>query len=185
LHFHETKLPGAFIVELDRKEDARGFFARAFCAHEFAAHRLNPRVVQANLSYSEHLGTVRGLHYQRPPAAEPKLVRCVRGSVWDVIVDLRPGSPSYLQHLGVELSAGNRCAIYVPDGFAHGNQSLTDGAELLYLMGEYYTPGCQRGIRYDDPALAIQWPLPVSVISEQDQNWPLLAEAVEGSELVL
>jgi dTDP-4-dehydrorhamnose 3,5-epimerase len=177
--FIETKLKGAFIVELERKEDPRGFFARGYCAKEFEAHGLSPKVVQANISYSEHRGTVRGMHYQLPPATEPKFVRCIRGAIWDVIVDLRPGSPTYLQHIGVELSADNRRAIYVPDMFAHGNQSLTEGAELLYLVGEFYSPGHERGLRYDDPALGIEWPVPVSVVSEKDRNWPLLKVAEE------
>lgn len=176
--FQETKLKGAFIVDLDRNEDERGFFARAFCAREFEEHELCPRMVQANLSYSETKGTLRGMHYQVAPASEPKFIRCVRGAVWDVIIDLRPDSPTYLEHVGVELSADNRRAIYVPDMFAHGNQSLTDGSELLYLMGEYFTPGCARGLRYDDPAFGIEWPLPVSVILEKDRSWPLFDRSV-------
>jgi dTDP-4-dehydrorhamnose 3,5-epimerase len=173
--FHETKLRGAFIVDLDKKEDQRGFFARAFCAKEFEAHKLRTSVVQANISYSKTKGTIRGMHYQIPPATEPKFIRCVQGAIWDVIIDMRPESPTYLQHIGVELSADNRKAIYVPDMFAHGNQTLTEGAELLYLVGEYYTPGYERGVRYNDLAIGIEWPLPVSVISEKDQNWPLLS----------
>ena len=114
------------------------------------------------------------MHYQAPPVSEPKFIRCIRGAVWDVIIDMRPGSPSYLQHLGVELSEENGRAIYVPDLFAHGNQALTDGAELLYLMGGFYTPGHERGVRFDDPAIGIEWPLPVSVIDEKDRDWPLL-----------
>ena len=176
--FQETKLKGAFIVDLDRNEDERGFFARAFCGREFEEHGLCPRMVQANLSYSETKGTLRGMHYQVAPASEPKFIRCVRGAVWDVIIDLRPDSPTYLEHVGVELSADNRRAIYVPNMFAHGNQSLTDGSELIYLMGEYFTPGCARGLRYDDPAFGIEWPLPVSVILEKDRSWPLFDRSV-------
>ncbi|MEO7099858.1 MAG: dTDP-4-dehydrorhamnose 3,5-epimerase [Luteolibacter sp.] len=176
--FQETKLKGAFIVELDKHEDERGFFARAFCAREFEEHGLCTQMVQANLSFSQKKGTLRGLHYQVPPASEPKFIRCISGAVWDVIVDMRPESPTYLEHIGVELSAENRRAIYVPDMFAHGNQALTDNAELLYLMGEYFTPGCARGLRYDDPALGIQWPQPVSVILEKDLAWPLLDRGV-------
>ncbi|MEY2439045.1 MAG: dTDP-4-dehydrorhamnose 3,5-epimerase [Verrucomicrobiota bacterium] len=172
--FHETKLTGAFIVELDKKEDDRGFFARVYCAKEFEAHGLEPRVVQANMSYNARKGTLRGMHYQVPPASEPKFIRCIRGAIWDVIVDMRPASPTYLQHLAVELSADNRKAIYVPDMFAHGNQALSDSAELLYFVGEFYTPGCERGVRFDDPALAIDWPLPVTVITEKDKSWPLI-----------
>lgn len=169
--FHETKLKGAFIVDLDMKDDDRGFFARAFCSKEFEALGLRPQVMQANLSYNHSKGTVRGMHYQVSPASEPKFIRCIRGSIWDVIIDMRSESPTYLEHIGVELSAENRRAIYVPDMFAHGNQALTDGAELLYLVGEFYTPGCERGVRYDDPSIGIEWPLPVSVISEKDASW--------------
>jgi dTDP-4-dehydrorhamnose 3,5-epimerase len=172
--FHETKLKGAFIVDLDKKDDDRGFFARAFCSREFEEHGLRPQVVQANMSYNHKKGAVRGMHYQVSPASEPKFIRCISGAIWDVIIDMRPDSPTYLQHIGVELSAENRRAIYVPDMFAHGNQSLTDGAELLYLVGEFYTPGCERGVRFDDPVIGIEWPLPVTVISEKDQSWPLL-----------
>jgi dTDP-4-dehydrorhamnose 3,5-epimerase len=172
--FHETKLKGAFIVDLDKKDDDRGFFARAFCSREFEEHGLRPQVVQANMSYNHKKGAVRGMHYQVSPASEPKFIRCISGAIWDVIIDMRPDSPTYLQHIGVELSAENRRAIYVPDMFAHGNQALTDGAELLYLVGEFYTAGCERGVRFDDPVIGIEWPLPVTVISEKDQSWPLL-----------
>lgn len=175
--FHETKLKGAFIVELDKKDDERGFFARVFCRDEFAAHGLCPQVLQASIAYNHKTGTLRGMHYQCAPASEPKFIRCVGGAVWDVIVDLRPESPTYLQHIGVELSAANRRGIYVPPLFAHGNQALTDGAELLYLIGELYSPDYQRGLRFDDPALGIQWPLPVTVINERDRTWPLLETA--------
>lgn len=172
--FLETKLAGAYIVELDRKEDSRGFFARAFCAGELQQQGVEFQAVQANISHNHKKGTLRGMHYQAPPASEPKFIRCIRGAVWDVIVDMRPESPTYLQHLGVELSADNGRAIYVPDLFAHGNQALTDGAEILYLMGGTYTPGFERGLRYDDPAIGIEWPLPVEVIHERDCEWPLL-----------
>jgi len=174
MFFHETKLKGAFIVELDRKEDPRGFFARAFCKNEFDQHGIPSRVVQANMSYNHKQGTVRGMHYQVSPASEPKFIRCIHGAIWDVIIDMRPESPTYLQHIGVELSADNRKAIFVPDMFAHGNQALTDGAELLYLVGEFYTPGCERGVRFDDPAVGIEWPIPVTVVSDKDGAWPLL-----------
>lgn len=176
--FQETKLKGAFIVEFEKREDPRGFFARAFCADEFKQHGLCPDVMQANIAYNYQKGTLRGMHYQAPPVSEPKFIRCIRGAVWDVIVDLRPDSPTYLEHLGVELSMENRRALYVPDMFAHGNQTLEDDSELLYLMGQLYTPGAARGLRYDDPALGIEWPLPVSVISDQDTQWPLLETPV-------
>jgi len=180
--FRETKLAGAYVVELDKKHDNRGFFSRAFCAREFAEHGLKSQVVQANLSYSETKGTIRGMHYQVAPATEPKFIRCIRGAIWDVIIDVRPESPTYLEHFGIELSADNRLALYVPDMFAHGNQALTDGAELLYLVGEYYTPGYERGIRYNDPAIGIEWPAPVTVVSEKDANWPLLDMKVEAGK---
>lgn len=170
--FTETTLAGAFIIELEPKSDARGFFARAFCAQEFAAHNLNPKAVQCNLSFNHHQGTLRGLHYQLPPAREAKLVRCIRGAIYDVMVDMRPKSPSYLHHIGVELAADNRRALYVPEMFAHGYQTLTDEAEVLYQVSEFYTPGSERGLRYDDPALKIHWPLPVSDISPKDLAWP-------------
>ncbi len=170
--FHPTKLAGAFIVDLDRKEDERGYFARAFCTGEFLRHGLPFHVVQANLSHSHLKGTLRGMHYQGLPDCEAKFIRCIRGAVWDVIVDMRPGSPTFLQHLGLELSADNGRAIYVPEMFAHGHQTLTDDAELFYLMGAAYSPDCARGIPYDDPALGIEWPLPVTHVSEADRLWP-------------
>lgn len=170
----ETDLEGAFVVELDKLEDERGFFARAFCAKEFGSRGLCGRVVQANMSFSAKRGTVRGLHYQVAPAGEAKLIRCIRGAVWDVIIDMRPESPTYLRHVAIELSAANRRAIYAPEMFAHGNQALTDGAELFYLAGGSYARELERGVRYDDPAVGIEWPLPVSVVSEKDRAWPLL-----------
>ena len=172
--FHETKLAGAYIVELDRRADLRGFFARSFCAAELKEHGVDFTPAQANISHSNLKGTLRGMHYQGAPVSETKFIRCIRGAVWDVIIDMRPDSPTYRQHLGVELSADNGRAIYVPDNFAHGNQALTDAAELFYLMGGAYTPGFERAVRYDDPAIGIEWPLPVTVIDQKDQSWPLL-----------
>lgn len=170
--FHETKLAGAFIIELERRNDERGFFARSFCEEEFRKHGIQFKPVQANISHSNRKGTLRGMHYQGPPVSETKFIRCIRGAVWDVIIDMRPDSPTYLEHIGVELSAENGRAIYVPDLFAHGNQALTDDAELLYLMGGPYTPGFERGVRYDEPLVGIEWPLPVTVIDQKDQAWP-------------
>lgn len=170
--FTETELAGAFTIDLEEKPDERGFFARAFCRHEFEAHGLDPDVAQCNLSYNERAGTLRGMHYQVAPATETKLVRCTSGAILDVIIDMRPGSPTYLDHVAVELTAANRRALYVPDLFAHGYQALTDGAEVVYQVGEFYTPGSERGLRHDDPAFAIDWPLPVSVISDKDASWP-------------
>lgn len=172
--FHETPIAGAFVVELDRKVDSRGFFARAFCEDELRAHGIDFRAVQANLSHSDAKGTLRGMHYQGEPVSETKFIRCVKGAVWDVIIDMRPDSPSYLKHFGVELSADNGTAIYVPDRCAHGNQSLTDHTELLYLMGGLYTPGYERGVRFDDPAIGIEWPLPATVMLPKDLEWPLI-----------
>ena len=172
--FRETALKGAFVIEVETHADERGFFARTFCQHEFEAHGLKPAVAQCNLSFNHHAGTVRGLHFQRPPAAESKLVRATRGAVLDVIVDLREDSPTYLHHVAVELSADNRRALYVPELFAHGYQTLTDDAEVCYQVSEFYTPGCEGGLRHDDPRLGITWPLPVTVISAKDAAWPLL-----------
>ena len=174
--FTETKLKGAFIIDLEVREDERGGFARTFSQDEFAAHGLKTDVVQANLSYNHRAGTLRGMHYQLPPAAETKLVRCTRGAILDVIVDLREDSPTYLQHIAVELTAENRQALYVPELFAHGYQALTDGAEVVYQVSEAYTPGYERGLRHDDPQLGIQWPMPVTVISTKDRAWALLSE---------
>ncbi|MCD0170410.1 MULTISPECIES: dTDP-4-dehydrorhamnose 3,5-epimerase [unclassified Deinococcus] len=174
--FRETALPGAFTVDIQEHRDERGLFARTFCAQEFEAHGLNPLTVQTNLSFNARAGTLRGLHYQLPPAAETKLVRCTRGAVLDVIVDLRPESPTYLQHVAVELSADNRRALFVPQRFAHGYQTLTDDAEVSYQVSEYYQPGAERGLRFDDPALGIRWPLPPGPVSAKDAAWPLLTE---------
>lgn len=174
MKFTETPLKGAFVVELEPREDFRGFFARAYCEQEFAQHGLPDRFVQGNMSYNHKKGTVRGLHYQVPPALEAKFMRCIGGAIFDVIVDMRPGSPTYLQWFGLELSAANRKALYVPPLFAHAYQALTDGAEVFYLVSQFYTPGTERGLRPDDPALDIKWPLPIEVISEKDMSWPLL-----------
>ncbi|GAB1542614.1 dTDP-4-dehydrorhamnose 3,5-epimerase [Scytonema sp. NUACC21] len=172
--FTETELKGAYIIDLDQKHDHRGFFARTFCAQEFEAHGLKPTVAQCNLSFNYKKGTLRGMHYQLPPAAETKLIRCISGAIYDVIIDMRPESPTFLQHIGVELSAENRRALYVPEMFAHGYQALTDGAEVVYQVGEFYTPGYERGLRHDDPFFNIQWPIEVTEISEKDKNWPLM-----------
>jgi dTDP-4-dehydrorhamnose 3,5-epimerase len=177
--FTETALKGAFVIDLELKPDPRGFFARGFCANEFEAHGLKPLVVQGNLSFNHRAGTLRGMHMQVAPSPETKLVRCTMGAIYDVIVDVRPDSPTYLQHIGVELSAENRRMLYVPEFFAHGYQTLTDNAEVTYLVGEFYNRDAERGLRYNDPALNIQWPHEVTVISDKDANWPLLQP--EGS----
>src|SRR5262245_15639503 len=169
-----TKLGGAFIIEPAPIKDERGFFTYLFDAKEAAGHGLRVGCVQVKLSYNYRKGTLRGMHYQAAPATEVKLVRCTRGAVWDIIVDARPESPTYLQHIGVELSADNRKALYVPQMFAHGYQTLTDDAEVVYQVDEYYAPQTERGMRYDDPVLGLQWPLPVASVSPKDQAWPLL-----------
>jgi dTDP-4-dehydrorhamnose 3,5-epimerase len=176
MNFTETELAGAFIVDLARHEDNRGFFARVFCQQEFEAHGLKPLVAQANIGSSRYRGTVRGMHFQFPPAAETKYVRCVRGAVLDIIVDLRPESPTYLRHTTVELSARNQRGIYIPERFAHGYQTLEDDTDTIYMVGEFYSPRVEGGLRHDDPALALSWPLPVETISEKDRAWRALAE---------
>jgi dTDP-4-dehydrorhamnose 3,5-epimerase len=172
MFFTETELAGAYIIDLDRREDNRGFFARTWAQEEFEAHGLNTRVVQANMSYNHTRGTLRGMHYQRAPYAETKLVRCVQGAIYDVIIDLRPESATYKRWIGVELTAQNRRALYIPEGFAHGFQTLTDNSDVTYQVSEFYTPGAEGGIRYTDPAFEIKWPLEVTVISEKDKQWP-------------
>jgi dTDP-4-dehydrorhamnose 3,5-epimerase len=176
LIFTETKLQGAFVIDVDRKEDNRGFFARVFCQHEFEEHGLKPVIAQANVAFNRHKGTLRGMHFQYPPATETKLVRCTRGAILDIIVDLRPESPTYLGHIGVELTEGNHRALYVPERFGHGYQVLRDGTETSYQVGEFYAPGHEGGLRYDDPDLGLSWPLPVTEISEKDRRWQLLSE---------
>ena len=177
--FEETKLRGAFIIDLERREDNRGFFARAFCQREFEAHGLKPSIAQANIGFNRRKGTVRGMHFQFPPAAETKLVRASRGAILDIIVDLRPESPTYLQHVAVELSADNHRGIYIPERFAHGYQALEDNTETTYHVGEFYTPGSEGGLRHDDPLLGLNWPLPVGVISDKDRDWAPLTQ-IEG-----
>ncbi len=171
-----TPLVGPAVIDLELKSDDRGFFARTFCREEFAEAGLEPMVEQCNLSLNHRAGTLRGMHYQVAPATEAKLVRCTAGAILDTIVDVRPDSPTYLQSFAIELSAGNRRALYVPPMFAHGYQALTDGAEVSYQVSEAYTPGTERGLRHDDPTLGLHWPLPVSVISDKDAAWPLLGE---------
>lgn len=177
--FTETKLRGAFVIDIERREDSRGFFARVFCQHEFDEHGLKPVIAQANVAYNRKKGTLRGMHFQFPPAAETKLVRCTRGAILDIIVDLRPESPTYLQHVAVELNEENCRALYVPERFAHGYQVLRDNTETSYQVGEFYTPGSEGGLLYSDPRLNLEWPLPVSVISDKDQGWKLLSEQEE------
>jgi dTDP-4-dehydrorhamnose 3,5-epimerase len=175
MKFAPTNLPGVFVLSLERRTDERGFFARTFCTRELAEQGIPMAVAQSNVSITRARGTVRGMHFQVEPAAEAKLVRCTRGAIFDVAADVRPGSPTYGRSIGVELSEDNGDALYVPEGFAHGFQTLTDDAAILYDTSAPYTPDAVQGARYDDPALDIRWPLPVSVISEQDREWPLLS----------
>jgi dTDP-4-dehydrorhamnose 3,5-epimerase len=172
--FTESALQGAYIIDLERRPDNRGFFARVFCQKEFEAHGLKPVIAQANVAFNQRKGTMRGMHFQFPPTAETKVVRCTRGAILDIIVDLRPESPTYLQHIAVELNEDNHRALYVPERFAHGYQVLQDKTETSYQVGEFYAPGSEGGLVYSDPRLGLQWPLPVSAISEKDQAWPLL-----------
>src|SRR4029077_3196475 len=154
----------------------RGFFARAFCQREFKAHGLNPTIAQANIASNIREGTLRGMHFQFPPAAESKLVRCTRGAILDIIVDLRPESPTYLEHISVELNEDNMTALYVPERFAHGYQALRDNTDTSYQVGEFYTPSAESGLRHDDPGLGLKWPLPVSVMSPKDRAFRPLRE---------
>jgi dTDP-4-dehydrorhamnose 3,5-epimerase len=179
--FSETILAGAFMIDIDRHEDNRGYFARVFCADEFSAHGLKPVVAQGSVSFNAKCGTLRGMHFRYPSASEVKYVRCTRGAVVDVIVDLRPESPTYLRHVAVNLSADNGRGLYVPERFAHGFVTLAEDTELVYLISNYHTPGAEGGLQYDDPALGLAWPVPVRVISERDKAWRPLNEV--SSEL--
>jgi dTDP-4-dehydrorhamnose 3,5-epimerase len=174
--FTETKLKGAFVIELERKEDSRGYFARAFCQQEFNAHGLKPLIAQANVAHNRKKGTIRGMHFQYPPAAETKLVRCTRGAILDIIVDLRPESETYLQHVAVELNEDSQRALYVPERFAHGYQALRDDTDTSYQVGEFYTPSAEGGLMYNEPRLGLDWPLPVTVVSDKDKAFLPLAQ---------
>lgn len=178
--FTHTPLSGAYIVDLNKRGDDRGFFARAFCTRDFSKIGLATFFVQANMSFNREAGTLRGLHFQSSPAQETKLVRCVAGALYDVIVDNRPDSPSYLQSFGVELTAENGRALYVPKGFAHGFLTLASDTMANYMVDEYYTPEAEGGLRYDDPALGIDWPGEVRVISSKDAAWPLIDARLEN-----
>lgn len=171
MQFHPTRLDGAWLIELTPAKDERGAFVRTFCEREFGDRGLETRFVQHSLSINTHKGTLRGMHFQRAPHEEVKLVRCQRGSVWDVIIDLRPGSPTYMQWQGFELSAENRMQLYVPKGFAHGFQTMSDDCEVFYLISEFYAADAAAGLRHNDARFAIDWPLPVSVISDKDKDW--------------
>jgi dTDP-4-dehydrorhamnose 3,5-epimerase len=174
--FIETRLKGAFVIELERREDERGFFARSFCQREFDEHGLKSVIAQSGIATNRNKGTVRGMHFQFPPATETKLVRCTRGAILDIIVDLRPESKTYLQHVAVELDAEAMRALYVPERFAHGYQVLQDDTVANYELGEVYTPSAEGGLRHDDPRLGLTWPLPVTAISARDRSFRSLAE---------
>jgi dTDP-4-dehydrorhamnose 3,5-epimerase len=172
MRFMETAVRGAFAIDLDLRADHRGFFARTWCALEFQARGLNPRIAQVNISASRLRGTLRGMHLQLAPCREAKTVSCVRGAIYDVVLDLRPDSPTFLRWAAVELSAGCRRSLHIPEGCAHGFQTLEADSEVLYFMSELYSPSHGRGVRYDDPAFGIEWPLPVEALSEADRTWP-------------
>lgn len=170
--FKETKLAGAFVIELEKHSDDRGFFARTYCEEEFEAHGLNPRVAQCNVSFNKKKGTLRGMHYQAAPFAEAKLVRCTAGAIHDVIIDLRPSSATFKQHFAVELTAGNHRMLYIPEDFAHGFQTLEDDTEVFYQMGQRYSAEHARGVRWNDPAFGITWPKGERIIIDRDQKYP-------------
>jgi dTDP-4-dehydrorhamnose 3,5-epimerase len=178
--FHPTKLAGSYIIDLEPRSDERGWFARFYCKNEFNQIGHTKEWVQLNHSVSYEKGTLRGMHFQLPPFREIKMVRCIAGAIFDVIVDIRKDSPTFQQWIGVELSAANKKMLYIPEGFAHGFQTLSDNCELIYHHSEYYTPGAEGGLRYDDPALKIEWPLPVAVISARDEGHPYVNEQFKG-----
>ena len=170
--FTETKLQGAFIIDIDRIDDERGFFARTWCQSEFAAHGLCTQLVQCNISFNKYKGTLRGMHYQIAPYAEAKLVRCMSGAIYDVIIDLRPNSPTFTRWVAVDLTADNHRMLFIPEGFAHGFQTLADGSEVFYQMSQFYAPEYARGVRWDDPAFKICWPAEKRTISQRDRSLP-------------
>lgn len=169
--FQETALSGVWVITPEPREDHRGIFARTWCQREFTEHGLDPRLVQCSVSFNRRRGTLRGMHYQAPPHAEAKVIRCTRGAIWDVALDLRPDSSTFRRHVGIELSADNRAALYIPQGLAHGFQTLVDDTEVLYQMSEFYAPEAGRGIRFDDPAFAIPWPLEQPILLDRDRQY--------------
>jgi dTDP-4-dehydrorhamnose 3,5-epimerase len=172
VQFIETELAGVYLLELEMRSDERGFFARTWCAREFADRGLGSRIVQCNISHNSRRGTLRGLHYQADPHAEAKLVRCTHGAIYDVILDLRPESRTFKHWLAVELSDSNRRMLYIPEGFAHGFQTIADGSEVFYQMSEFYHPEAAKGIRWNDPTFGIPWPIPNPILSARDHTWP-------------
>ena len=178
--FEPAGLAGAWTLAIERHHDERGYFARLWCANELAAHNMTAALAQTSLSYNRQAHTLRGLHYQAAPRAEAKVVRCVRGAIYDVLVDLRPSSPTYRRWIARELTAENGLALYVPEGVAHGFQTLTDDSEVLYMISEFHDPGSARGVRWDDPTFAVEWPHAPSVISERDRSYPLVEPGAQG-----
>ena len=176
--FSETPLKGAFLLEVEKREDERGYFGRTFCMREFESHGLNPRVVQCSISFNRRKGTLRGMHWQTTPYEESKLVSCLRGRIYDVIIDLRPDSQTYTRHFATELSGVNRQMVYVPEGFAHGFQTLEDDTEVFYQISQIYSSEHSRGARWDDPAFSISWPPAERIIIERDRNYPLFLKKV-------
>ena len=172
MRFEATGLDGAWLIHPERIEDSRGYFVRTFCINELGEHRLATSFPQHSVSYSSKKGTVRGMHFQRDPHGEVKLVRCVTGAIWDVIIDIRPGSPTFRQARGFELTEENGVQLYIPTGFAHGLQTLRDDTRVNYLISEFHVPGAADGIRYNEPSFDVKWPRPVTVISEKDLAWP-------------
>ena len=170
--FKPTAIAGVVVIEPERHGDARGHFARTYCADDFQANGLDPRIAQCSTSFNAKAGTLRGLHFQREPHAEVKLVRCTRGAIFDVAVDLRPDSPTYRRWMGRELTADEGAMLYVPEGCAHGYLTLSDDTEVTYFASTFYAPGSARGVRFDDPAFGIEWPAPALVVSDQDRQWP-------------
>lgn len=179
--FSETRLAGAYLIDVEKRADERGFFARTWCQSEFADRGLETSYAQHSVSFSAAAGTLRGLHFQRPPHGETKLVRCLRGALYDVIVDLRPESPTLGHWAAFELTADSRSALYIPDGFAHGFQTLAPETEASYMISAAYAPDAGWGVRYDDPALDIDWPLPITGLSERDRSWPYLGSLANAA----
>jgi dTDP-4-dehydrorhamnose 3,5-epimerase len=176
MNVSQTKIAGVYTIDVERRRDNRGYFARMFCSDEFSRHGLRPVIAQANLSFNARRGTLRGMHFQYPPATETKYVRCARGAILDVAVDLRPESPTYFNHVAFHLSAENGRGLYIPERFAHGFLTLEDDTEVVYLMGDVYKPAAEGGLRYDDPRIGLRWPIPIEVISIRDMAWHPLAE---------
>ena len=172
MKYNSTDIDGLYYVDIDRLKDERGFFGRAFCRQEFEEIGLDSEVCQANISYNESAGTLRGMHYQKSPYQESKFIRCIRGSIYDVVIDLRKNSPTYCHSFGIELNDENRTALFVPEDFAHGFVTLTDDTEVIYMVSQSYVPNAEEGIRWDDPFFAIDWPINPSLVSSKDAQWP-------------